>query len=58
VAKDFDISVLTIARGKGQGWRELLSQVDYAAWEWVAIVDADATYDILALPRCWDPKLT
>lgn len=56
VAKDFDVSVVTVARGKGRGWREILSQVDYTAWEWVALVDADATYDLLALPHLLESK--
>lgn len=51
IAKEFKADILKVARGKGRGWREFLSRVDYTSWEYLAMVDGDDTYDLLALPR-------
>jgi len=51
IASEFDTPVLNVPRGKGRGWRELLARLDYTSWEYLAMVDGDATYDLQALPR-------
>ena len=56
VANRYDIPVVTVSRGKGRGWRDFLSSYPYRDWEYVAMVDGDATYDLSALPRLLAPK--
>ena len=55
VADSYGVPVITVARGKGRGWRDFLSAVPYRDWEYVAMVAGDATYDLSALPRLISP---
>ena len=51
VAQEHDVEVLHVRRGKGRAWRDFLDTVPYDDWEYVAMVDADGSYDLSALPR-------
>jgi dolichol-phosphate mannosyltransferase len=51
VARAHDVEVLHVRRGKGRAWRDFLDSVPYGDWEYVAMVDADGSYDLSALPR-------
>jgi len=51
VAEENDVEVLHVRRGKGRAWQDFLDVVPYDDWEYVAMVDADGSYDLSALPR-------
>jgi glycosyltransferase involved in cell wall biosynthesis len=51
VALQHGVEVLSVRRGKGRAWRDFLRCVPYEDWEYVAMVDADGSYDLSALPR-------
>src|SRR5688572_23414056 len=51
VAEENDVEVLHVRRGKGRAWQDFLDVVPYDEWEYVAMVDADGSYDLSALPR-------
>ncbi len=51
VAQEHDVEVLNVRRGKGRAWRDFLENVSYGDWEYIAMVDADGSYDLSALPQ-------
>jgi glycosyltransferase involved in cell wall biosynthesis len=51
----FGAPVVRAPRGKGRAWRHFVETADLSAWEWVAMVDGDGTYDLSALPRLIRP---
>jgi dolichol-phosphate hexosyltransferase len=51
VAEEHEVEVLHVRRGKGRAWQDFLDSVPYDDWEYVAMVDADGSYDLSALPR-------
>ena len=51
VAASFGVPVVEVSRGKGRVWHDFLTTFPYKDWEYVAMVDGDATYDLSALPR-------
>ena len=55
IAECYDVPVITVSRGKGRGWRDFLSSYPYRDWEFIAMVDGDASYDLSALPRLLEP---
>jgi dolichol-phosphate mannosyltransferase len=51
VAREHEVEVLHVRRGKGRAWRDFLDNVPFEEWKYVAMVDADGSYDLSALPR-------
>jgi dolichol-phosphate mannosyltransferase len=51
VARASGVEVLEVRRGKGRAWCDFLASVPYERWRYVAMVDADGSYDLSALPR-------
>jgi dolichol-phosphate mannosyltransferase len=51
VAEAFGVEVLHVRRGKGRAWRDFLESFPIDGWRYVAMVDADGSYDLGALPR-------
>jgi dolichol-phosphate mannosyltransferase len=44
------VAVEDVPRGKGRAWRHFLRSYPYEKYEYVAMVDADGSYDLGALP--------
>ena len=51
LAQDAGVEVRLVRRGKGRAWRDFLASVPLEEYEYVAMVDADGSYDLAALPR-------
>ncbi len=50
VARAFDVPFIQTERGKGRQWREFCSRISYSDWDYIAMIDSDATYDLNELP--------
>lgn len=54
VALEAGVEVRRVPRGKGRAWREFQASISPDSPTYIAMIDADASYDLAALPRLID----